>query len=537
MRRAGWLLASLLATSSSAQEWVRGDLYAPPTGDSIAPPLAREFRGAWLATVDNIDWPSKPGLPVAQQQAELRALFDAAERVRLNAIVFQVRPSADALYRSRLEPWSYFLTGRMGRAPQPMWDPLAFAITEAHARGMELHAWFNPYRSRHPGDRGPAAATHVSRAAPAWNRRYGPYGWMDPGEPGVRKRTRDVILDVVRRYDVDGVHMDDYFYPYPERNRRGAEIPFPDGRSWERYRRGGGTLGRDDWRRKNVDDLIRELYDSVKAVKPWVKVGISPFGIWRPGHPATVSGFDAYDKLYADSRRWLNEGWVDYFTPQLYWQVAAPRQPYGDLLAWWRSENTRQRHLWPGNYTGRASARGRTSWPVAEVFEQVNETRRQLGDASGNVHFPMNAFVHSTDRLNDRLAAGPYAEPALVPAAPWLSRGASPVPAAAVREHPAGIELRVQRAVPPTSRPAAAPAVSRDATRARTAVPPAPATNDPRWWVVRAAYPDGWRVQVVDAAREVVRLAVDPAGSYPTAITVSAVDRSGQESAPVVVRR
>ncbi|MBL8958448.1 MAG: family 10 glycosylhydrolase, partial [Gemmatimonadetes bacterium] len=272
MRRAGWLLASLLATSSSAQEWVRGDLYAPPTGDSIAPPLAREFRGAWLATVDNIDWPSKPGLPVAQQQAELRALFDAAERVRLNAIVFQVRPSADALYRSRLEPWSYFLTGRMGRAPQPMWDPLAFAITEAHARGMELHAWFNPYRSRHPGDRGPAAATHVSRAAPAWNHRYGPYGWMDPGEPGVRKRTRDVILDVVRRYDVDGVHMDDYFYPYPERNRRGAEIPFPDGRSWERYRRGGGTLGRDDWRRKNVDDLIRELYDSVKAVKPWVKV-------------------------------------------------------------------------------------------------------------------------------------------------------------------------------------------------------------------------------------------------------------------------
>ncbi|MBL8962002.1 MAG: hypothetical protein JNJ98_19220, partial [Gemmatimonadetes bacterium] len=174
---------------------------------------------------------------------------------------------------------------------------------------------------------------------------------------------------------------------------------------------------------------------------------------------------------------------------------------------------------------------------VAEVFEQVNETRRQLGDASGNVHFPMNAFVHSTDRLNDRLAAGPYAEPALVPAAPWLSRGVSPVPAAAVREHPEGIELRVQRAVPPTSRPAAAPAVSRDATRARTAVPPAPATNDPRWWVVRAAYPDGWRVQVVDADREVVRLAVDPAGSYPTAITVSAVDRSGQESAPVIVRR
>lgn len=534
-RRHVLALLLLAAGTSGAQGWSRGELYAPPTGDSVAPPVAREFRAAWLATVDNIDWPSKPGLPVARQQAELRALFDAAERVHLNAIVFQVRPSADALYRSRIEPWSYFLTGAMGRAPQPMWDPLTFAIEEAHRRGMELHAWFNPYRSRHPGDKGRAAATHVSRAAPAWHHRYGPYGWMDPGEPGVRKRTRDVILDVVRRYDVDGVHLDDYFYPYPERNRRGVEIPFPDGRSWSRYQRSGGRLSRDDWRRKNVDDLIRELYDSVKAVKPWVKVGISPFGIWRPGHPSSVSGFDAYDKLYADSRRWLNEGWVDYFTPQLYWQITAPRQPYADLLAWWRAENTRERHLWPGNYTGRASAKGRTTWPVSEIFEQVQETRRQLGALSGNVHFPMNAFVHSTDRLNDRLAAGPYAEPALVPAAAWLARGTVSSPAVSVRDRPEGIELRVQRPVPPTVRPD--PREARDATRTRPVATPGPAANDPRWWVVRAAYPDGWRVQIVDATQEVVRFSVDPAGSYPGTITVSAIDRTGQESPPQVVRR
>src|SRR5687767_2977649 len=234
--------------------------YAPALpSDLDAPPLPREFRGAWIATVDNIDWPSKPGLSVDSQKAELLALFDHAARIRLNAVILQVRPAADALYESSLEPWSVYLTGRNGRPPNPEWDPLAFAVAEAHRRGMELHAWFNPYRARFRGDRGPLSPRHVSRRMASVVKRYGSYLWMDPGEPSVRAHTTKVIVDVVRRYDVDGVHIDDYFYPYPELDRRRREIPFPDNTSFTKYRRSGGTLDRDSWRRRNVDLLVEAL--------------------------------------------------------------------------------------------------------------------------------------------------------------------------------------------------------------------------------------------------------------------------------------
>ncbi|MGQ0648566.1 MAG: glycoside hydrolase family 10 protein [Gemmatimonadaceae bacterium] len=536
--RAAVATAALIAALSPlpAQQWERGDLYAPRGAetDSVAPPLLREFRGAWLATVANIDWPSKPGLPADSQKAELRYLFDVARRARLNAVIFQVRPAADALYPSKLEPWSYFLTGAQGRAPRPVYDPLAFAVAEAHARGLELHTWFNPYRSRHPSDSSRRAGpSHVSRRNPAWNKTYGPYQWMDPGEPGVRKRTIDVILDVVRRYDIDGVHMDDYFYPYPERNRRGAEIPFPDARSWRAYRNKGGTLSRDDWRRKNVDDLVRGLYDAVKKEKPWVKVGISPFGIWRPGYPASVRGFDAYEKLYADSRRWLNEGWIDYFTPQLYWKLSAPQQPYADLLAWWRSENTHGRHLWPGNFTGRASAKRNPSWSVHEVFDQVQETRHQLGGLSGNVHFPLNAFVHNTDSLMERFEAGLYAEPALVPASPWLESGDAATVVVDATRAPDGIELQFARVR--TAPPPAAQAAAKGKARPTRPIVPRARASDPRWWMIRARYTDGWRVRIVDAGQKLVRLAADPAGDGPAYVTVSVVDRIGRESPATIV--
>ena len=526
-------IGALVARGLGAQAWERGELYAAPGAgeDSIAPPVQREFRGAWLATVSNIDWPSRPGLPPHEQRAELRVLLDAARRARLNAIVLQVRPSADALYPSRLEPWSYFLTGQMGRAPVPAYDPLAFAIAEAHARGMELHAWFNPYRSRHPDDKSPrAASTHVSRSSPGWNHRYGPYQWMDPGEPGVLRRTIEVVLDVVRRYDVDGVHMDDYFYPYPERTRRGVEIPFPDDRSWRAYERKGGDLSRDDWRRRNVNELVRQLYEGVKREKRWVKVGISPFGIWRPGFPASVRGFDAYDRLFADSRRWLSEGWVDYFTPQLYWRLGAPLQPYGDLLAWWRSENRLSRHVWPGNYTGRASGKAGVTWPVREIFDQVLETRRQLGPGSGNVHFPMNAFVVNTDSLVERLEAGVYAEPALVPASPWLAQGETAVPAVRAVASGLGVELSIEPSA--FAAPLAVPLAPSRSTAPRGVVQHA---SDPRWWLVRARYADGWRARVIDAGVRVARLAADPAGGVARHITVSAIDRTGQESVAVRV--
>jgi uncharacterized lipoprotein YddW (UPF0748 family) len=288
-----------------------------PVISADAPPVLREFRGVWVATVGNMDWPSKRTLSTAEQQQELRTLFDRAEALKLNAVIFQVRPAADALYASSLEPWSEFLTGTQGKRPQPFWDPLAFAIAEAHARGIELHAWFNPYRAGFVRGKSPAASSHIRRTSPTLVKKYGSYLWMDPGEAAVRARTVKVIVDVVKRYDVDGIHLDDYFYPYPESDRRGRVLPFPDATSYAKYRKTGGKLDRADWRRENVNTLVRQLHDTVHATKPWVRFGISPFGIWRPGYPQQIRGFDAYEKLYADARKWLREGWVDYFTPQL----------------------------------------------------------------------------------------------------------------------------------------------------------------------------------------------------------------------------
>jgi uncharacterized lipoprotein YddW (UPF0748 family) len=463
----------------------------------------------WVATVDNIDWPSKPGLPVDSQKAELVALLDHAARIRLNAVIFQVRPAADALYKSSLEPWSVYLTGRNGRAPTPAWDPLSFAVVEAHRRGLELHAWFNPYRARYRGDRGPLSTRHVSRTMSSVVKRYGPYLWMDPGEPTVRAHTTRVILDVVRRYDIDGVHIDDYFYPYPELDRRRREIPFPDNASWTKYRRGGGTLDRDSWRRRNVDLLVESLYTEIKKVKPWVKFGVSPFGIWRPGYPASVRGLDAYEALYADSRRWFAEGWLDYFAPQLYWAVGAPQQSYPMLLAWWADQNQRGRHLWPGNGTYKVTNTGAVRWQANELLEQIMLTRDQPG-AGGNVHYNMTALVRSSDELADRLAEGPYSFPALVPASPWLARSTPATPVVSTSSASQGLTLRIS--------------VPADQTVA---------TTSPRWWLVRARYADGWRAQISDAGTATVTLQPGLDGTLPDFLVVNSIGRAGMESEPV----
>lgn len=395
--------------------------------DLRLPPVAREFRGVWVASVGNIDWPSKPGLSSAEAKAELIALLDQAVALRLNAVIFQVRPAADALYASKLEPWSEYLTGTQGKAPEPLWDPLEVAVREAHARGLELHAWFNPYRAQYASPKSPLAPDHIARTSPALVKRYGPYLWMDPGEPAVRKRTLDVVLDVVRRYDIDGVHIDDYFYPYQERTRAGKLIEFPDDASYKRYTAAGGKLARDDWRRENVNTLVRELYEGVHEAKPWVRFGISPFGIWRPGYPAQVKGLDAYATLYADARKWWREGWVDYFTPQLYWASTREAQSYSALLEWWSSENLKRRHLWPGNYTTRTGGTGASAWPMSELLAQIELTRANSG-ATGNVHFSMTSFLSNQAGMNDVLSQGPYAALALVPATPWLKDAPPPQP-------------------------------------------------------------------------------------------------------------
>lgn len=472
-----------------------------PVATVDAPPMLREFRGVWVATVGNMDWPSKRTLSTAEQQAELRAILDRAQALKLNAVIFQVRPAADALYESSLEPWSEFLTGTQGKRPDPFWDPLAFAIEEAHARGIELHAWFNPYRAGFVNGKSPTAASHLRRTNPALVKKYGPYLWMDPGEKAVRARTVRVVVDVVKRYDVDGIHLDDYFYPYPENDRRGRVLPFPDATSYARYRKAGGKLDKADWRRDNVNTLVRELDEAVHKAKPWVRFGISPFGIWRPGYPAQIKGFDAYEKLYADARKWLREGWVDYFTPQLYWPTTKVAQSYPVLLDWWASENVLQRHLWPGNFTSLAGGRGSTAFPVSDLIEQIRLTRLQPG-ASGNVHFSMKSFLKNQAGMNDTLQEGPYATVALPPASPWLPNTPPSAPVAQLQRGRESMQLRL-------------------GASGRTA---------PWQWVVRLRTDTAWITMVLPGATD--RWPI-PRELSATKVTVSAVNRVGIESSPV----
>ena len=405
-----------------------------------------------MATVDNIDWPSTRTLTTEQQRKELVGILDTCKDMNLNAVILQVRPSADALYPSRFEPWSAYLTNEQGKAPNPKWDPLKFAVDEAHKRGLELHCWFNPYRATHPVQKTPNAKSHISKQHPDVVRKYGGYDWMDPGEPFVQQRSIDVMLDVVKRYDIDGVHIDDYFYPYPVNDANKQKVPFPDDRPWSAYVAKGGKLNRSDWRRKNVDDFIERLYKGIKKTKRTVKFGISPFGIYRPGYPAGIkAGVDQYEDLYADARKWLVEGWCDYFTPQLYWPIKQTAQSYPTLYQWWLTQNPKQRHLWPGLFTGRTDpAEG--NWSPQEVVDQIAITRKtgQLtnNDApsfseTGNVHFSMKAFMHDFNSIRGALKKGPYASLAAVPPSPWLDATKPSLPHIRVHKDSDGIKVAI----------------------------------------------------------------------------------------------
>jgi uncharacterized lipoprotein YddW (UPF0748 family) len=330
-------------------------------------PAPREWRAAWVASVAHIDWPPRPGLAAAEQQAAALGLIERARQIGLNALILQVRPAGDALYASTLEPWSEYLTGEQGRAPEPRWDPLAFWIEACARQGLELHAWLNPYRARHSSARTPLVAPHLGVTDPSAVKPYGELLWMDPAEPAAAQRTLAVALDIVRRYPLAGLHIDDYFYPYPVREGD-AQQPFPDQPAWHRYLREsseGGALSREDWRREQVDRLVRQLHQTLRQWRPEMALGISPFGIGRPDRrPAGVSGFSQYDKLYADVERWLSEGWMDYLAPQLYWPVDSSGQPFGVLLDYWLAQNPRGLPVRPGLYSSRVGARER-SWPAA----------------------------------------------------------------------------------------------------------------------------------------------------------------------------
>src|SRR5215203_4485317 len=272
----------------------------PVVDDPNPPAIHREMRGVWIATVANIDWPSSRTLTADQQRIELADLMARAAGAGFNAIILQVRPAGDAVYQSEIEPWAALLTGTQGKSPG--YDPLEFAIQEAHTRGLELHAWINPFRAGNTSDTLVLAPTHVFKARRELVRIYGGNIWSDPGEPDVQDRAMSVIADITRRYDVDGIHADDYFYPYVVDDAAGQPLAFPDDATYAKY---GAGVARDDWRRANIDRFVERMYREVHAIKPTVKVGISPFGIWRPGNPPGIQGLDAYSSIYADSRKWL----------------------------------------------------------------------------------------------------------------------------------------------------------------------------------------------------------------------------------------
>jgi uncharacterized lipoprotein YddW (UPF0748 family) len=533
-RRAALLPLTLLATSCAS-----GVMPTVPPADA-PPPVVREFRGVWVAAVANMDWPSRPGLPVDSQQVELVRMLDRTKELGLNAFILHIRPAADALYASDIEPWSEYLTGEQGRAPDPFYDPLEFAVREAHARGLELHAWFNPYRARHPSAGGPLAPSHISNTNPELVKEYGSYLWMDPGEEAIRERSIAVVMDVVNRYDIDGVHIDDYFYPYRERGPDGRELDFPDSLSYSKYRTAGGTLGRSDWRRRNVDLYVEELYASVKRRKPWVKVGISPIGTWRQGGAPQLGGFDAFEQIYADSRKWLMDGNLDYFVPQLYWPIARTDVSFPVLLNWWAEQNPKGRDLYAGLIPGNVNLdapgpQNRSGWHPDEIVGQVYITRGHPG-SNGHVHFRMGSLMADgayaptrgadtlsaarldairagqravqarRDSLTSKLRTEAYAQPALVPAATWLDDRPPPAPRVTLRRQGEASTLTIE------------------ASRG----------EQPFLWVVQSRWPEGWRTEIVPAIQGewIVGSSLDVSGS-PTVVWVSAVDRLGNQSQPV----
>ncbi|MBN1388174.1 MAG: DUF1343 domain-containing protein, partial [Bacteroidales bacterium] len=382
------------------------------------PVTEREFRAAWVATVANINWPGKPGIAVEEQKKEAIGLLDLLQKNNFNAVIFQVRPHCDALYKSDLEPWSYYLTGEQGRAPDPYYDPLEFWIEEAHARGLELHAWLNPYRAHHTAGGEVTDASIVKKRPDLVVRLEQGYWWMDPALKGTQDHSFNVVLDLVKRYDLDGIHFDDYFYPYPEYNNN---KDFPDDASWEEYRKNGGKLSRGDWRREAVNTFIKRVYKGIKAEKPHVKFGLSPFGIWKPNNPPSIQGFDQHNLLYADAKKWLNEGWIDYYSPQLYWPINQIPQSYPVLLSWWKDENHKGRHLWPGISIGRAG--------TTETLSQIMIARGTLSESPGVVHWSIGSLI-SNPALTLAIGEGPYSKQALVPGSPWLGRKSPSPPAA-----------------------------------------------------------------------------------------------------------
>lgn len=384
---------------------------------AVAQSPVYEFRGVWIASVDNIDWPQKKQYNTDSQKTEFIRQLDMHKANGMNAVIVQVRPATDAFYPSPYEPWSQWLTGEQGKPPSPYYDPLAFTIEESHKRGFEYHAWCNPYRANFSIGKASIAPAHITRLHPEWFLAYGGTLYFDPGNKDGQAWVVNVISDIVKRYDIDAIHMDDYFYPY-----RIAGKEFPDTASYRKY---GNGMNKDDWRRSNVDSIILKLSLAIKNEKPWVKFGISPFGVWRnkdkdPEGSDTQAGQTNYDDLYADILLWTKNKWIDYVTPQLYWEIGFKRADYTVLLDWW-SKHAYGRHMYIGHGIYRAFENN-PPWKLKNQLPRQIEMLRKYPTIQGSIYFSSKTFYKNPNGWNDSLRNNYYKTPALIPEMDWLPK-------------------------------------------------------------------------------------------------------------------
>ncbi len=473
---------------------------------NVMPTFSREMRGMWVTTVFNLDWPSNTTRTTAQQQQEAIDMLDMCAAMNVNTVCVQVRSQADSLYSSTIEPWGPMLRGTFGTAPNPLYDPLTYWITQAKARGIQVYAWINPYRAL-SSSTSTTPANHISKKA-GYTDLYPTSAtansvWIDPSGPGAQQ-TKDVINDVVTRYDIDGVIFDDYFYPYPYNS-----VDYPDSDAYAAYQGAGGTLSKKEWRIKNVNDLVQSVNLSIKQIKPHMKFGISPFGIYRssngitgdgrPRMPSPVIGLNAVDELYADSLKWMQSGWIDFIAPQIYWTIGSTNQPHGTIMNWWVQQNTAGRHVYVANA---ASSVASGSWSVTELVNQINLARSNAG-VTGNIHYRISS-VQDTATLRNEFTNNTYKEPALIPAYTWID-GVPPLPPLVSLTQNTGLGTQTIAWTPFGSEAA-------------------------NWYTVAYLVGTTWTKRIVPATTTSILLPLKSSGKALRAFGVASVDRAGNSS-------
>lgn len=474
----GSFLCFLGATPLLAWTETRETVPSPP----------QEFRGAWVASIYNIDWPTSSSMSAEAQRQELVALVNKAHSLHLNAIIFQVRPQGDALYASSFEPWSQWLTGSQGK--HPGYDPLAFLCHYAHEKGIEVHAWFNPYRAA-ASPKHSVASNHIMRQRPDLIRAAGGQVWVDPGHPDSSKLALRTILDVTKRYDIDGVHLDDYFYPYPYPGQSWSANQFNDNATYKKF----GSGNKLNWRRNVIDNFVQSLYSSVKATKPWVRVGISPFGIWKPGVPRGIeAGINAQEQLAADSQKWLSKGWLDYLAPQLYWRCEPTKQSFPLLLQWWREQSS-SRPVFPGIASARIKSAEDPGRSASEIIRQINYTRQIGKRQNGMIFWSMKSLLQNKDGICSQLSQI-FTAPALPPSMPWVNSSIPHKPQVFASDNSQGTALYWK---------------STD--------------NNIRKWVVQARYNNKWKtLSILPSHANKIQLHLD---GQPQTLSVRGISPSG----------